>query len=43
MQVTGSTYWEIVFQTMYISKIWHKLERNCKNSICIGVKNFANL
>ena len=34
----------IIFQTIYTSqKYIHSLERNCKNSVSIVVKNFANL
>ena len=46
LQITWSNqiYCEIDFQSMYISKIWtYNLERNWKNSVCIGVKNFANM
>ena len=37
MQITGSTYFEIDFQTVF------NLERNWKYTVYIGVKNFANL
>ena len=44
IQVTGSTYCGIVFQTMYTPQRYvHKLAKNLKNSVCISVKNFGHL
>ena len=37
IQVTGSTYCEIVFQTLYTSKILYNLEKDRKNSTRIAV------
>ena len=44
IQVIGSTYCRIFFQTMNTPKIYvHNLEMNWKISVFIRVKNFANL
>ena len=43
IQVTGSTYSGIVFETIISQRNVHILEGHWKNSVCIGVKNFDNL
>ena len=42
IQVTGSTYCQIVFQIIHFQRYIRNLEENWKTSVCIGVKNFAN-
>ena len=43
-KVTGSTYHGIIFHFFFISqRCAHKLEKNWKNPVCIGVTKFANL
>ena len=39
--LTGSTYSKILFQAIYISRIYKNLERNWEDSICIRVNNFV--
>ena len=39
--VTGSTYSRIVFGAMCVSRIYTKLWKELKKSICIRVYNFA--
>ena len=43
IEVTRSTYCGIVFKLCMPQRYVNNLERYWNNSVCIGVKNFANL